>query len=271
MSTDNDQVRARFLTRLAELQNWLRQEDIPYAVVGSIAVSAFVDGGASVDFERPRAYHESQKIPDVDLLVPRQALERVKMYAAESKMSDFPVKVDTVAGECYIDFRPTEKRSYLTHGEISFPVPSSLFAPRQAIFLGQEISTIDPRVLLHTFGTIGGVVRKKDVPKIVSLAGAIRSGAAVSRFTEDQCSIFSRFAIARKRKYPVFIASKQTWEGLLAMLPTRATRVIEHHVSPIAQKVIGKMNKSQPGISDTPPGRMASRRPKLPPGRERGD
>jgi hypothetical protein len=156
VNTDSDQVRDRFLTRLAELQSWLRQEDIPYAVVGSVAVSAFVDEGASADFERSRAHHESQKIPDVDLLVPRQALERVKMYASGSKTSEFPVKVDTVAGECYIDFRPTERRSYLTHGEISFPVPSNLLAPRQAIFLGQEITTVDPRVLLHTFGTIGG-------------------------------------------------------------------------------------------------------------------
>ncbi|MGL5859197.1 MAG: hypothetical protein ACRC35_12495 [Angustibacter sp.] len=271
MSSSDDEVRAQFLARLTELQAWLRHQEIPYAIIGSVAVSAFVDAGASADFARSHAYHESQKIPDVDLLVPRSALERAQRYAAESKDAEFPVKIDTVAGECYIDYRPTQDRSYLTHGDLSFPVPSALFGPHQATFLGQEITTIDPRVLLHTFGTIGGVVRKKDVPKIVSLAGTIGSGTAVSSFTEDQCSVFSRYAIARKHRYPVFIASKQTWEGLLARLPAKATRAIEHHVSPWAQKAIGRMNRSRPGASVAPPRRTPSRRPNTPPGQDRGD
>ena len=114
-------------------------------------------------------------------------------------------------------------------------------------------------------------MRKKDVPKIVGLAGAVGSGAATSGFTEDQCSVFSRFAIARKRRYPVFIASKQTWEGLLAMLPPKATRAIEHHVSPIAQKVIGRMNRSQVDVSSAPPRRTPPRRPGRPSGQEKGE
>ncbi len=258
------QIKGQFIDRLAELQTWLRREQIPFAIIGSVAISAFVDRGASADFNRSRAYHDSQKIPDVDLLVPRQALERVKAYAATSKAADFPVKVDTVAGECYIDFRPAETRSYLTHRELNFPVPSTLFRARQATFLGQEITTVDPRVLLHTFGTIGGVVRKKDVPKIVSLGDAIGSGAATSNFSEEQCAVFSRYASARQHRYPVFIASKQAWEGLLEALPAKARQAVEHHVSPVAQKVIGEMN----GVrrpAETPSKITPPRRPGGPP------
>jgi hypothetical protein len=68
-----------------------------------------------------------------------------------------------------------------------FPVPSTLFRPRAACLLGRQIKTIDPRTLLHTFGTIGGVVRPKDVPKMIRLAEAIGGGRAVSRHTEQDC------------------------------------------------------------------------------------
>ena len=57
--------------------------------------------------------------------------------------------METVDG--YIDFRPDAEYSYLTHRQLRFPVPTALFAPRKASFLGQEITTIDPRTLLHTF------------------------------------------------------------------------------------------------------------------------
>jgi hypothetical protein len=52
--------------------------------------------------------------------------------------------------------------------------------------------TIDPRVLLHTVGTIGGIVRRKDVSKIAALEGALESGAAASRFSEDDSALCSR-------------------------------------------------------------------------------
>jgi hypothetical protein len=113
------------------------------------------------------------------------------------------------------------------------------------VFLGQEITTVDPRTLLHMFGTVGGVIRKKDVPKIVGLADAIRSGRAVSRVTEPDCEVFSRYGVARKRQYPFYIAAKQAWEGLLSRLSPRANAVIKHRVVPVAQHVMGRLIRGQ--------------------------
>jgi hypothetical protein len=240
-----DQVSQQFLTRLAELEAWLDGQQIPHAIIGGLAVSAYVDGGAAADFDRSGAYQKWQRTPDVDLLVPRANLPAVHAYADASKADPFSVKVDTAPSQGYIDFRPNARRSYLTHRELHFPVPTELFTPRKVPLLGQEITTLDPRVLLHTFGTIGGVVRSKDVPKIVSLAETLASGTATSRFSEEQCSVFSRYQVARKRRYPLFIGSKHVWEGVQAVLPTKATGALQHHLSPLAQRVIGQMNRDR--------------------------
>lgn len=133
-------------------------------------------------------------------------------------------------------------------------MPTALFTPRKATLLGQEITTIDPRTLLHTFGTVGGVIRKKDVPKIVALADAIKSGKATSRFSERDCEVFSRYMIARKRRYPVFIASKRTWEGVLGVLPPKASQAIKHHILPGAQQAIRRLNRAA-GKTDRGPDR----------------
>jgi hypothetical protein len=182
-------------------------------------------------------------MPDVDLLVPRCNLDEVRRYSDAVLRSDFPVNIDTGAAGGYIDFRPAAEHSYLTHRRLMLPVRSELFEPRRAVLLGQEITTIDPRVLLHTFGTIGGVVRQKDVPKIVGLAEAIGARTAPSRFTERDCEVFSRYLVARKRQYPTFVAMKGTWEGVMDVLPPKAEGVVKHHLTPAAQRVMGRLNR----------------------------
>jgi hypothetical protein len=240
-----DETRRLFLAEVARLENWLRQEEIPYAIVGSLAVSAYVDGGAGIDFNRPHAYDETQKMPDIDLLIPRDASAKLRAYGEASRQNEFPVTVETV--DAYIDWRPNDERSYLSHRQLQFPVPSELFEPRKANLLGQEITTIDPRTMIHTFGTIGGVIRKKDVSKIVGLAEAIKSGRAVSRFSEADCEVFSRYAVARKRQYPVFIAAKKTWEGALEAMPQKAAQAIKHHILPAAHQAMAQWNRGQKG------------------------
>lgn len=253
MTREPDQIREQFLDRLMDLDTSMTGLGIPYAIIGSLAVSAYVDGGAAAEFARKHAHHGWQRIPDIDLLVPRSTLSEVQRYAETSKAASFSVKIDSAPAQGYIDYRPNAHHSYLTHRELRFPVPSELFESRRVSFLGCEIPTVDPRVLLHTFGTIGGVIRRKDVPKIVRLADAIAAGVAVSTFSEEQCAVFSRYAIARKRRYPVFIAAKQTWEEAQIVIPTRAVRALEHHLLPVAQRIMGEMNRERPGRPPDPP------------------
>lgn len=243
MTADQEHIRQSFLAELARLESWLSSEQIPYAIVGSLAVSAYVDQGRSIDFNRPHAYDETQRMPDIDLLIPRESNAKLQSYAEDSRRNEFPVNVETV--DAYIDFRSDTERSYLTHRKLQFPVATELFEPRKATLLGQQITTIDPRTLLHTFGTIGGVIRKKDVPKIVGLAEAIKSGVAVSRFSERDCEVFSRYMVARKRQYPVFVGAKRTWEGVLEALPPKATQAIKHHILPAAHQAMGQLNRDR--------------------------
>jgi hypothetical protein len=247
VSEQDDEARAHFLAAVRQLQDWLGGQQIPFAIFGSVGVAAYIDRGSSLDFHRASAYDATQQIPDIDLLVPRSALDRVQARAAQLRDETFPVRVDTVGSQVYIDLRPDEPYSYLTHRKINFPVRSTLFAPQSADLLGTQIQTLDPYTLLHTLlGTIGGgALRKKDVPKIEGLSAAIASGAARTRFTAHDMRVFEQYQALRREQYPVFVRSKQAWETLLGSLPPRLGNAVRHYVSPSAQRMMGKMNRTR--------------------------
>jgi hypothetical protein len=241
----------QYLDKLANLEQWLEDKQLPYALFGSLAASAYIDQGRSLDFNRPHAHEPTERVPDIDLLVPRASLERIKPYIDDVRHSDFPVKIDTFWAESWIDLRPDAEYSYLTHREVRLPVRTELFSPCKAQLLGQEITTLDPRTLLGLYGTVG-VLRKQDVPRITGLIKAIASGAAPSRFTEQDCKVFDDFMHARKRRYPVFMASKRAWVGLLDTLPPPASRALKHHVQLRANEVFRTMNRRQGREPDQP-------------------
>ena len=85
MTVDPQETREKFLVELDRIQAWLANERVPFAVVGSLAVSAYTDGGASIDFDRPGAYDLAQRMPVVDLLIPRDQAAKVGAYAESLK------------------------------------------------------------------------------------------------------------------------------------------------------------------------------------------
>jgi hypothetical protein len=169
--------RLLFLGCLRRLEQWLASEQIPYAVFGSLAATAWTDRGVSLNFDRSGARDPAERIPDVDLLVPRARLDKVGRYADMARRSEFPVSIDTFWSECWIDVRPGSQVSYLTHRAVRIPVRTELFTPSAASLLGQEITALDPRTLLHMYGTVG-VARRKDGPRISALADALATGTA---------------------------------------------------------------------------------------------
>jgi len=70
----------------------------------------------------------------------------------------------------------------------------------------------------------------------------IKSGKAISAFSESDSDVFNRYKRLRKSKYPVFIAAKRSWEGVLDALPPKASQALKHHVLPGAQQVIRNLN-----------------------------
>jgi hypothetical protein len=247
------EIPRQFLDKLANLERWLEDKQIPYALFGSLAASAYIDQGRSLDFNRPHAHDPTERVPDIDLLVARDSLDRIKPYIEEVRNSDFPVKIDTFWAESWVDLRPDAEYSYLTHRELRLPVRTELFSPCKARLLGQEFTTLDPRTLLGLYSTVG-VFRKQDVPRVTGLIRGIASGTAPSRFTEQDCKVFDDFMHARKRRYPVFMTSKRTWVGLLDALPPPASRALKHHVQLRANEVFRAMNRRQNREPDQPGG-----------------
>jgi hypothetical protein len=221
--------RTAFLASLQRLEQWLAAEQVPYAVFGSVAATAWIDQGASLDFDRLGARHRAERIPDIDLLVPRASLHQVKGYARAARRGDAPVSIDTFWSECWIDFRPDSPLSYLTHRQVRITVPTELFAPSTASLLGQQVAVLDPRTLLRMYDIVG-VTRRKDAPRIAALTGALTSGTLTSRFTGQDCQVFDAFLLARRRRYPLFFAAKRGWVRLTDALPPRASQFLTHHV-----------------------------------------
>lgn len=233
-----------FLRRLARLEQWLAGQQIPYAIFGSLAATGWTDHGASLDFDRLGAHHPAERIPDVDLLVPRASLAKVVSYARTARRGEFPVSIDTFWSACWIDFRPESRLSYLTHRRVRVSVRTELFTPSAASLLGQEVAVLDPRTLLHMYGTVG-VTRRKDEPRIAALAAALASGAATSRFTDQDCQSFGSFRCARNQQYPLFFTAKRSWVMLLDALPPNASQALIHHVQLRANDAFRKRNRRQ--------------------------
>lgn len=241
-ASDRAQVQERFLRELAAAELWLRGEGIPHVLIGSLACWAHAGHGVAPVFGRPEAFGAVQRCPDIDVLVPRAALNAVREYARAVRTGPFPVAIDASGAACFIDLRPRSEQSYLTHRRLRFPVPSDLFAPQRAWLEGAEIITIDPRVLLHIFGTIGGIVRRKDVPKITALAGALESGAAVSRFSEDDCAVFARYTEERDSRYPQYRAFVRLVDEMLEALPPATSSGVRYWLMPAAKRTLARLN-----------------------------
>ena len=240
--------RSSFPARLAGLEQWLANDQIPYAVFGSVAAAAWTDQGMSLDFDRPGARDPAERIPDIDLLVPRSSLDKVKRYARAARCSEFPVSIDTFWSECWIDFRPGSQFSFLTHHTVRIPVLTELFAPSLAPLLGQEVSAVDPRTLLHIYAAVG-VARRKDVPRTTALTDALASGALASRFADHDCEAFTSFMTARRRRYPLCFAAKRAWVVLLDTLPPGMSTALNHHVQLPANKVFRTLHRCRDRLS----------------------
>ena len=232
-----------FLTCLARLEHWLTSQQIPYAIFGSVAAAAWTDRGASLDFDRPGARHPSERIPDIDLIVPRASLNKVKGYARAACRGEFPVSIDTFWSECWIDFRPGSQFSYLTHREVQILVPTKLFAPSAAPLLGQEIAALDPCTLLHLYGAVG-VARRKDVPDRRAREGS-RLGRAGKPVHQSGLSGVRRFVTARRRRYSVFFAAKHAWVVLLDALPPGTSQALNRHVQLRANEIFRMLSRGQ--------------------------
>jgi hypothetical protein len=233
-----------FTAALDALQHWLRAEEIPFAVIGSLACAAWTGQESLARFSRPGGLSRARRYPDIDVLVPRAAVAAVARHARGVR-SSFPVAVDLSGASCFVDLRPDSDMSYLTHRELRYPVPSWLFTPYATRVAGTGIAAVDPRVLLHTFGAVGGIIRRKDAVKVAALTRALESGAAVSQFTGQDCAVFTTFTAERDRRYPHYRGVVRLVDELLEAAPPGAASSIRAFAMPAAKAVVAAMNRTR--------------------------
>jgi hypothetical protein len=233
-----------FAAALASVQQWLRAEGIPFVIIGSLACAAWTGQDALARFSRPGTFG-TRRYPDIDVLVPRAAAAALARHARAARSSAIPVAVDVSGAACFIDLRPGSEVSYLVHRQLRFAVPTRLFTPCPARVAGTDITAIDPRVLLHTFGAIGGIIRRKDLVKVAALTGALESGAAASRFTEGDCAVFDEFTAERDRRYPRYRAFVHLVDEMLEAAPVGAANGIRYFAMPAAKVTVATMNRTR--------------------------
>jgi hypothetical protein len=228
---------------LDALQQWLRTEQIPFAIFGSLACAAWTGQESLARFTRPGGLSRMRRYPDIDVLVPRAAVSAVAQHARAGR-GTFPVAVD-LSGTAFIDLIAESDISYLTHRRLRYPVPTRLFTPGTARAAGTTIAAIDPRVLLHTFGAVGGIIRRKDAVKIAALTSALESGTAVSRFTDQDCAVLAEFTAERDRRYPQYQGLVRLADELLEAAPPGAASSIRAVMMPAAKAIVTAMNRTR--------------------------
>lgn len=145
----------------------LAQEGIDYRILGSVGVAATLDetavGPYTLDTSR-KTDIPVKRYPDLDILVPRSQL--AKTIRVQGRLIDdpeAPVHLGIANNFETFDFRPGEETSYLRYKNVKVPVKTEIFDPVDAEYHGVKVVTVDPRTLLHTFVTIGGGLRDKDI------------------------------------------------------------------------------------------------------------
>ena len=77
------------------------------------------------------------------------------------------------------------------------------------------------------------------MPKITALAGALESGAAVSRFSEDDCAVFARYAEERDSRYPRYRAFVRLVDQMLEALPPAVSSGARYWLMPAGEENAG--------------------------------
>lgn len=189
------------LHRTAEL---LTKKGVDYRVIGSHAVSLY-------GIERP---HPAR---DIDLLVQRSDLRAIPdvRHALRDEFNGTAV-LGTYAGMKTIDF-DSDGETALTHNALRVPTATDTFRAVER----DGITTLDPQTLHDLYGTVGGVIRRRDHNDRIALA-VLGDGYSDPAFEE-----FNRL---RENHYPKYIIGKVAVNALTKAIPHSVKLPIQDRV-----------------------------------------
>ncbi len=231
---ENLDHRSDFIERY-ELATAVLDSELDYRIVGSLATAAYIDPDAeNLDFNRYGAVTDSQRVPDIDILVPRDQLQAARACRELIGKEGISIKLGLAAASSTIDYRPDQDESFLTHRSITTPVASKLFAPVTKELVGANVVTVDPNTLLHTYVTFGGTLRPKDIAPSSQLASLIREDVTVSEYKEAEYASFHDFIKQRSARYPIEMKMRNIAERTLASMPAGMRGKALSYASPVA-------------------------------------
>jgi|SRR6266550_2112619 len=216
--------RRKFVECLEKTQAWLLGEGIDYRIVGSVAVSAYTNSESN--FNRPYAFADHQRIPDIDLITPRDRVPDTRRYHTELLKTDFPVFLGIVPAIAEVDFRPDEQYSYLRHKKLTVPIKTQVFDAQQVKFDDAEVTTVNPVTLRGLYENGAWLGKQKDKAARASLTEVIE---AEYSYDPADYAAFQEYIAKRKQQYPGFLLGKLAVEKTLAALPPLLASVIRHY------------------------------------------
>lgn len=207
---NNEQAKALFLDKFKQTQEWLREQRIPFLILGSLALSSYINYPIRFYRSNQRGFN---RFPDIDLLIPRKYLPRVEKYGKSLLQGNNPINLELFSTYLHIDFRPDEEQSYLTHKKLRVPVSSQIFNPVTKYIEGIPTTTVFPETLFHTFVVCGGTLRGKDWSMILPLGRLMQEERAkgTGNIPEADFSQVHKFLDIRKEEYSFDM--KMFWFG----------------------------------------------------------
>ena len=156
-----------FLDQLSRTQEWLDSQGVAYRIIGSVAADSYIDSpdGTILNFNEEDTGTLAERVPDIDLIVPRGRLAKVRQFRDSISKE---VKLGLAIPTQFIDFRPDEATSFMTHNDRRFPVPTHVFDPVERQLFGEKIVTVNPATLVYTYYSL----RERDRPRIAKLSEA---------------------------------------------------------------------------------------------------
>lgn len=235
MSDRSQRNKEAYLEKLDEVQDRFEREGIESRVIGSLAVHGHLATAGvefrELDFDRPGSYTADQRVPDIDLIVPREHLETSSRIRTEALSGKQPVKLGLAIPTSTIDYRPYSDVSELQCKDISVEFPSQLFDVHEVEYHGHAIRTLGATALLHTFVTAGGIARHKDLAMMREM---IKLSNSEPDRQHDQYDPFHNFISQRNHKYPNVRLQSRLTEGIFGQMSPAVKNRTMHQALKVA-------------------------------------